>query len=235
MTPTLAELDAELNPAREDAGYSPEQVRVYLASEITGGDRPQASWFPPGDVLVVDEMFPDPGQLADANDPAHINLHRIVMPRNPPDVARFAALLRHEFEHARQFDALGMQIFDLQTFLEREVLSRRAGGLPQSSGLINEIPTEVDCNAAASVYVAGRFSAEELADLRASNGYRLAGSHVGPEPFDRLPARMVACAFIHRGCVKAYADEQGKEPADVLDALYPGTGEIWERLEAGVG
>ena len=50
-------------------------------------------------------------------------------------------------------------IFDLQDFIEDDVLPEIAGGLDGcAGGLINTVPSEMDCNAAASVYIAGRFS-----------------------------------------------------------------------------
>lgn len=89
----------------------------------------------------------------------------------------FAALLRHELEHARQFDAVGAGVFDLQDFLENDVLSEVAGGLDGcGGGLINAVPTEIDSNAAASVFISARFPAHEVQALR-----------TGPRRSSRVP------------------------------------------------
>jgi hypothetical protein len=107
---------------------------LYLAKDMGGGHL-GAVWHPPGNVLVEDEQFPDPTQLDDANAPAHRNLHRIVVPAEPPDAITFAALVRHELEHARQFDALGRPIFRLQRFIEGQRPGyARAGRQPASEG-----------------------------------------------------------------------------------------------------
>jgi hypothetical protein len=79
----------------------------------------------------------------------------------------FAALLRHELEHERQFDHLRGRITDLHDFVEHDVLPEVAGGLNGCGGaLINTIPTEVDCNAAASVYIGERFSELDVQAVR---------------------------------------------------------------------
>ena len=53
----------------------------------------------------------------------------------------FAALVRHELEHARQWDAR-RTIFDLQGFIEDDVLTEIAGGLDGGNGgPINTVPS----------------------------------------------------------------------------------------------
>jgi hypothetical protein len=118
-----------------------------------------AVWFPPGDEIVVDDQFPDADQIADANAPEHIELHRMSL-RADDDVAATSGRMRHELGHARQYEALGRSIFNLQRFIE-EALAYRAGGLDGCAGhLINAIPTELDTNAAASVLLRERHPRE---------------------------------------------------------------------------
>src|SRR5689334_7807536 len=118
---SLQEIDTEYQAALADAGIEPARARLYLAKGM-GKDHLGAVWHTPGDELVVDVQFPDASQLADANDPKHRDLHRIVAPAEPDDAVTFAALVRHELEHARQHDALGQPMFDLQRFIENCVL-----------------------------------------------------------------------------------------------------------------
>jgi hypothetical protein len=189
---SLEEIDTEYQAALADAAIEPARARLYLAKAM-GKRHVGAVWHPPGDELVVSEQFPDASQRADANDPKHRDLHRIVAPDEPTDAVTFAALVRHELEHARQYDALGQAIFDLQQLLEGGVLPYRAVLLEGCAGsLINGVPTEIDANAAASVYVSARFTAEEVGALRGGDRRPLACSLVGPEQFETLPARMVA-------------------------------------------
>jgi hypothetical protein len=234
MPLTVKEIEVEYHAALADAKIDPQRVRLYLSKSMGKGHL-GAVWHPPGLELVVDEQFPDRGQLADANDPKHRRLHRIVAPAEPSDAITFAALFRHELEHARQYDALGTAIFDLQHFLERDVLPHKAGGLDGCAGsLINAVPTEIDANAAASVYITGRFTEDDLATLRQSQRSSLGCSIIGPEPFDSLPARMIAFAFIHRSAVHALAAVSERPVADMLDERFPDAAALWARLEQGL-
>lgn len=115
-----AVLDQEWRAALADAGIDSAQTRVYLMEGVgqgEGGRGAGAVWFPPGDELVLEDQFPDANRIDDANDPAHINLHRMSL-RLDDDVALTAGRMRHELEHARQYDALGRAIFNLQGFVE---------------------------------------------------------------------------------------------------------------------
>ncbi len=208
MTLTIAEIDVEYLAALADAEIDSARARLYLQTEM-GKEHVGAVWHVPGDELVLDRLFLDRVQLADANLPEHRELHRIVVPAAPDDAITLAALLRHELEHARQFDALGRPILRLQRWIEDAVLPYKAAELNNcGGGLINAVPTEVDCNAAASVYIAGRFSADERAAFREGDRRPLACSLLPPEPFDTLPARMIAFAFVHRSAVLALASHQ---------------------------
>jgi hypothetical protein len=236
MPLSVPEIDEEFTAALADAGIERTATRLYLANEM-GQKHIGAVWFPPGDELYEDEQFPDESQLDDANSAAHRNLHRIVAPAKPDDKAMLAALLRHELEHARHYDALGTTITQLQDFIEHGVLPYAAGGLDGcAGGLVNTIPTEVDCNAAASVYIAGRFSPDEVQRIRDGDRRALACSLLPPDPPETLPARMLAFAFIYRGAVIAYAAQQGSEVGEVIDGYFgDGAAETWARLEAGMG
>jgi hypothetical protein len=163
MPMTEAEILAECNSAREDAEFAPEQIRFFRLIGL-GSGHVGAAWFRPHtDIESGNRMFPgNRAQFAEANTADNRGLHRIAIPAEPDARALFAALVRHELEHARQWDAKP-GIFDLQDFIENEILPEIAGGLDGCGGwLINTIPSEMDCNAAASVYIAERFSADEI-------------------------------------------------------------------------
>jgi hypothetical protein len=169
-----------------------DKSRTWLC--VTEGIGADVAWFPPGDELVVGEHFPDERRLDEANAPEHINLHRVSL-RVDDDVAVTAGRMRHELEHARQYDALRRAIFKLYDFIKDDALPYRAGGLDGCAGdLINAIPSEIDANAAASMHLWERHP-DEVARICDSNCRALACSLVGPEPFETLPARMVAFAF----------------------------------------
>jgi hypothetical protein len=169
---------------------------------------------------------------AEANRPENLNLHRIVVPAHPADRVVFAALLRHELEHVRQFDVLGGGVFDLQDFLENDVLAEVAGGLDGcGGGLINAVPTEIDCNAAASVYVAQRFHPAEIQQLRQGPRRYLVCSLIPPAPHETLPARMVAFAFVYRAAVEAHAQRRSFPIASILGAVHSDARAMWAKLD----
>lgn len=227
-------LEREWQAALAHAGLDAARVRRYDMEAVggsAGGSGAGAAWFPPGDDLRQGDNFPDASQLHEANAPENINLHRIVV-RVDDDVAVTAARMRHELEHARQYDALRRSIFLLYDFLLR-ALAHRVGGLNDCAGhLINAIPSELDANAAASMHLRARHP-DQIARICASEHQVLACSLVGPEPFKTLPARMVAFAYIHRGrCEEATVT--GMTLAEILDDCYEGASELWVKLDEGL-
>jgi hypothetical protein len=179
--------------------------------------------------------FPgDDAQRDEANSDENRVLHRIAVPAEPSDRATFAALVRHELEHARQWDAM-LGIFDLHDFIEHDILPEIAGGLDGcGGGLINTIPTEMDCNAAASVYIAGRFIEAEVQAIRDGPRRFLACSLLPPPPPETLPARMIAFAYVHRAAVERHAERRNFPVASILGAVHGHAPALWARLEQGL-
>ncbi|MCW2984179.1 MAG: hypothetical protein JWR63_1749 [Conexibacter sp.] len=229
-----AAIQEERAAALADAGYTHEQVRFFALPGL-GISHVGASWFRPHqDIEPGDRAWPgNDAQRAEANSNENRDLHRIAIAAAPEDRATFAALVRHELEHARQWDAM-LAIFDLQDFIEHDVLPEVVGGLDgcQAGALINTIPTEMDCNAAASVYISKRFSAAEVQAIRDSDRRPLACSLLPPPPPETLPARMVAFAFVHLSAVEAHAARRGFPVASIV-RMYSAR-ELWERLEQGL-
>jgi hypothetical protein len=182
-------------------------------------------------IFHADPAFPDDAQRVVANSPGNRELHRLTVPAAPGDRATFAALLRHELEHARQYEALGGQICDMHDFVLDRVLGEVADDLGGCGGLVNQIPTEIDCNAAASVYVASRFTAEEVQQIRDGQRWHLACSPIPPPPPQTLPARMVAFAFVYRAAVERHAQRSGQTLSSLLSLLHPRAPDLWAQLE----
>jgi hypothetical protein len=229
---TDEDVRAECRLALEDAGLGAEQVRFFKLSEL-GKGHVGAAWFRPHTEIESDDRgFPgDDARREEANSDENRKLHRIAIPAEPDDRVLFAALVRHELEHARQWDAR-VGIFDLHDFIEYDVVQEIAGGLDGcGGGLINTIPTEMDCNAAASVYVAGRFSHAEIQAIRNGPQRYLACSLIPPLPPETLPARMVAFAYIHRAAVDRHAARRGFPVAMLLRAVHAKAPAYWARLE----
>ncbi len=234
---TEAKIQEECNAALADAGLTRDQVRFYpLAALRTEGGDIGAAWFRPYMEIKPDARgFPgDYAQRDEANQDDNQPRHRITVPAEPSDRATFAGLVRHELEHARQFET-GAGIVDLHDFIEYAVLPEVAGELNECAGaLINSMPDEIDCNAAASVYVASRFSAAEVQAIRDGLRRNLACSLIPPAPPETLAARMVAFAFIYREAVERYASRSNFTAASILGAVHGYAPALWARLEEGL-
>lgn len=234
---TEAEIQEECDAALADAGFTREQVRFYpLAALRTEGGDIGAAWFRPYMEIEPDARgFPgDDRQRCEANRDTHRPRHRITVPAEPRDRATFAGLVRHELEHARQFEA-GVGIGDLHDFLEHAVLPEVAGDLDGCAGaLINSLPDEIDCNAAASIYVASRFSAAEVQAIRDGPRQNLVCSLIPPAPPETLPARMVAFAFVYRAAVERYARRSDFSATAIVGLAHNLAPALWARLEEGL-
>jgi hypothetical protein len=232
-----AEIQAECDSALADARVAPERVRFYLLAELqTEGGHIGAAWFRPYmEIAPNDPGFPDDDAQRDkANSDDNRALHPISVPAAPSDRATFAGLVRHELEHARQYEA-GAGIGDLHDFIEYSVLPEVARGLDGCAGaLINSIPDEIDCNAAASVYVTSRFSAAEVQAIRDGPRRYLMCSLIPPGSPNTLPARMVAFAFVYREAVERYAERRNFSAAAILGAVHGKAPALWTRLEQGL-
>ena len=234
MPMTEDEVDVECAGALADAGLPAKRVRFFRLAEV-GPRYVGAGWFRPHvTIFHADPAFPDDAQRADANRPGNRELHRLTVAAAPDDRATFAALVRHELEHARQYEALGERICDMRDFVLEHVLREVAHDLDGCGGLVNQIPTEIDCNAAASVYVASRFPAEEVQKLRDGQRRHLACSLIPPAPPETLPARMVAFAFVYRAAVERHAQRRGETLSSLLSSLDPKAPDVWAQLEAGL-
>jgi hypothetical protein len=225
----------ECRHALADAGLAAERVRFFRLRELGTGNI-GAAWFRPhADIEPDDRHFPgDDAEREEANSGESRKLHRIAVPAEPDDRVLFAALVRHELEHARQWDAQPV-VFDLQDFIEGDVLTEIAGGLDGcGGGLINTVPSEMDCNAAASIYIAGRFSSAEIQPIRNGPNRFLACSLIGPLPPETLPIRMVAFAYIHRAAVERHAERRGSSVTSILSSLDRKARDYWVRLAEGM-
>ena len=161
------------------------------------------------------------------------DLHRIVVWKDQERVL-VAAKMRHELEHARQFDAHGSALFNLYD-VANAALDLKVRGLAGGGVVYGSIPTEVDANAAAARFVASRYpeDAERLLGARheASNLLR---SLTGPEPLRTLPARMVAFLYEYADLGERYFRERNFSTTfeDCVEQLWPGASDAWRALEA---
>jgi hypothetical protein len=226
------ELEAEWNSALADAEMPEDRVRLFVVDAERSSDHAYAVWHRPGRGLVRDHDFPQPLDVRTANAPENIDAHRIVVWRDATAPV-VGATLRHELEHARQFDAVGVEVFDLYNLIKFGVLSHQAGGLDGCAGTyINAIPAERDANAAASMYLR-KHHPDAAQGIRNSERRNLACSILPPEPHKTLPRRMIAFIALHPSASAAYAAAEGADLADLLERAYPGAAAIWQAINSG--
>lgn len=87
---------------------------------------------------------------------------------------------------------------------------------------------------AAPVYVANRFSADEVQAIRGGSRHQLACSPIPPPSPETLPSRMIAFAFVYRAAVERHAELAGFSIAKILNTLHPRAPDLWARLEQGL-
>lgn len=229
---SLDVVDAERTAALADAAILAARVRLYLRDGPAAADDSVAGWHRPGVDIVPGDRSPERRQTSHANAPENRDLHRMVLWHHH-DAATLAALMRHELEHARQWDALGRAIFDLQDLVLDGVLGFKAGGLEGCAGaLVNATPLEHDCNAAAAVWLGVRHPGA-VSDIPASDRRQLACSLVGPEPFGTLPRRTIAFLAQFPAQCRAYGEKFDANFPDLLESYYAGAGDLWRSLASG--
>jgi hypothetical protein len=226
-----AELQAEWNAALADAEMPDERARLFVVDAQQSRAQAYAVWHRPGRDLVRDHDYPAPLDVRVANAPENIDAHRIVVWRDSTAPV-IGATLRHELEHARQFDALGVGLFDLYDVIKYGVLAHQAGGLDGCAGsYINAIPVERDANAAASMYLREHHP-DSAQEIRNSERRNLACSILSPEPQGTLPRRMIAFMSLHPSACAAYAAAEGRAFSDLLERAYPGARALWLEMNA---
>jgi hypothetical protein len=177
-------------------------------------------------------------QIPDEDDRARINAdrerHRVVLWPDGKSRPVVGALLRHELEHVRQWDRLGVR-HDMLYDIALDLLRLKAGGLDGCAGwLINTIPAEEDCNDAAAIYLR-EHHADAVADMCRGDFRHLACSLVGPQPIETLPARTVAWMFVHSDLCAQRVEGTGWSFGEILSSADARDRELWGAIEAAAG
>jgi hypothetical protein len=225
-------LNSEWQAALADAGFAGRAARLYPFPGEMSADETRAYYFVPGQRIYHDAHFPDElgGQIQDAND--HRDRHRIAVWVDGPTPV-LGAKLRHELEHARQWDAHGKPLFDLND-LTLAVLAERVGGLPGGGVLYNLIPTETDANAASAAFAWARYGEEvcrPLCDPMSRDG-ALFRSLTPPPAIETLPTRMLAFLLQFADLCERFAERRERSFTDLLDEAWPGASASWAALQA---
>jgi hypothetical protein len=222
------------------AGFSAEEVAYWTSDETPEEIKDRAAmYFLPGPDPDPPFAFTDE-QLAEATSDEMSERHRIMVHldyRLPdglgPDGVRayYAAVLRHELEHARQAEApQGRAALEVDQGIVDPVLRKKAGGIKGGAEYHNMKPSEMDANAAASVYVR-KYHSEAVPALLDSNIGQMVRSHTEPEDPATLLRRTLCFLVQLRAVAEGWA-----EPLSIAGYLAACGGtdaeEMWAQLTA---
>jgi hypothetical protein len=226
------------NGAVEAAEFSVDQVAYWISQETPSEIQDRAAmYFLPGPQPDPPHAFSE-AQLEEATEDEMAKRHRMMVHidyklpyglSSESVEAFFAGVLRHELEHARQADAPGGRLaLEVDQNLIDPVLFERAGGIKGGAEYYNMKPSELDANAAASVYVRSRFPDAVPALLETEIGAKLR-SNTEPEDPASLLRRTVCFLFQFRAIAEGLA-----APLSVAAHLEtyggPEAAEVWGRL-----
>lgn len=142
-----------LRSALTDAGVLEDTVVIYVVAGAPPDGAAEYAYLPPGHWGDLEHRVL---RAVGARIHEAADFHRFAAyatPANAPDSA-LAVGLRHEVEHAVQFNRFGPHLFYLESILRRAM--RRAGHMDDYA----EIPSERDANLAAGVYARAHYAAE---------------------------------------------------------------------------
>lgn len=192
----------EWGAALADAAIAPDEATLFV---LPGRCRPPrgfgARWFFPGSDIHWSERLPMP--VTERERAAREkDLHRVLLWTGYSDVG-LGWLLRHELEHARQFDVAGVGALRLAKVVEQASHDPYFG---------QRDPIECDARAAAAQFVAGR--QEELARLDASERQIIASSDP-PAELTSIADRVLAMACAASDDLDWHAHDQNPHLRDV--------------------
>ncbi|HEX6664279.1 MAG TPA: hypothetical protein VF025_11440 [Gaiellaceae bacterium] len=221
------------NEAIADSGLDPAKLHRFDAVRAVM-EGAAAQWWPP-EVSVHEEPLLE---LSDEDAPAAdkaplLEKHRVAtapieIPEPGVAEAALAAKLRHELEHAHQWEIAGPEPFMLKN-LALKVCSRKTGGTIYGT-FVNQMPIEDDANAAASLFVR-KIRSESIGGLRQHGAYEpLTRAVIGPPSPETLVVRMVGFLFQYRDIVRDLASDAAMSEAKFI-GLFAKSGERpWQAL-----
>jgi hypothetical protein len=174
-------------------------------------------------------------QYAEATSPAMREKHRIVMHLDYvfPDglssdavKALIGALLRHELQHARQVERWGPDLFNIYDQFVYPAMGHFFGGSIPGS-YVNNLPIELDANAAAAEYLREHHR-EHINGILKTDCANLARITQPPQPVGTLMARTIAFLYVYKQQVEELT---GDIPVLTRLGIYDeGAADTWRRL-----
>jgi hypothetical protein len=226
------DLEALWLAATADAQLDPAAVRLYgFTGEVPPTVNQTATWHSPGGSHYLVRSSDEPlshSQLADANSDENRTRHRITMwIEFPPQV--LASKLRHELEHARQWDVAGEAVDELSRMV-RSVGSRLFSRYGRGTGVLyNLVPSERDANAAGARFALSQFGLPPDELLQGASGV-LFRFPEGPEPADGLGKRLIAYVAVFGDEFERLLQENNRDLTQVLNGVAPNIAGSWALL-----
>lgn len=226
----IAALNAVWADALADAEIDPSAARLY----VFAGSPPDpsvnaASWYPPDVDLFRTAADPfSVGQLADANAPENRDRHRISVFAGVPLVV-VEGRVRHELQHAVQYDAAGAPTWELRRLVEAGVMEA-VPGIPGSAVIYNLIPSESNANAAACAFLVRRHSATIVDDLLVSAEAALVRAVDVVRGIERLGLQHLCFGAIFADAVRDLCVRYQIDFDGIVTAVDEGALGTWEQL-----
>jgi hypothetical protein len=228
------QVQEEWDAALEDAGFTSAECAMFL-SDVPSKSGRGAQWFEPGMTIEADDDLVSEELAADANAPQHVDWHRVVVRRplmsDPVSIAAFSGKLRHELEHARQWNACGLPVFQLSHVADW-VLAPKLRGLAGGNSFTNLKPIEQDANAASAMFLRARWPDAVTPLLNDPNDGPLVRSLTPPGSTATLVTRMVAFLYLYEDLCAALEATWAIGFAENLDDIDPSAGALWRTLQA---
>jgi hypothetical protein len=223
---------AEWAAALDDADLDLSQCKLSVLPAVRGDAR--SVHYPPGRELGADRVINET-LAAELNRPENRDHHRVAVLGEASDDERgravFAALLRHELEHARQWEAWRAVPVELSCLFDDVIDVLVGEHIEAGRQLYRAQPNERDANAAASRFVRRRYHHDVIDDILASEDYVLVATVSPPEPLESLPMRNVAFLFQNHDVCRQIAERVGESFAARLERIAPAVRAAWEDLE----
>lgn len=230
------QLGREWRAALEHARYGDEHVCLIIVDAERVKNANMAEHHPPGLEVMSTALLTGEWRTR-ANSRGCREQHRIAIWKPDDDTsisnALFAAKVRHELEHVRQWDEAGKLAFDLSGPPDNvlwEVYRDQPGG----SQYYNEKPIEADANAASGAFLRSRFPEDIQAAVFEHDDGRGYGHHAEDSPGDPKTLVVRTLEFI-----KSYPEE-ARQRASIgipfgrfLELMHgPEAAAIWAELQA---
>ena len=187
---------------------------------------------PGSEIAATSEWVLAPNQVADANSATQRDKHRVfVRTFSEPFVA--LGRLRHELEHARQYDR-SPEVYLFMSFLQDAICREFELAKPETptgSGTIyNLLPSEEDANRAAAQANLDHFGPPTEDQLAGADSVLVRDA--SQIEHDLLGRRLLAMTALFPAGFDWVAEERGESREELLDRLGPEACSAWETLAA---